>query len=142
MDFARRPKFGRKSAALKHAKALLRSRLLWMSILAAAAGAISGCASHPRFTTPPRVLELDSETRVATLHFPRGAYSLNSEDRLGYYYRSPTGVVEHTAAGPRRRDGGIFVSKRNKDKLRGYVIMPYSLAHVGHLSHAQHAFHD
>jgi hypothetical protein len=113
-----------------------------MSILAAAAGAVSGCASHPRFTTPPRILELYSDTRIATLHFPRGAYLLDSEDWRGYYYRSPTGVIEHTAAGPRRHDGGIFVSKRNTNKLRGYVIMPYGLTHVGNLSHTQHAFRD
>jgi hypothetical protein len=103
---------------------------------------VAACATHPRFTTPPRVLDLYSEAQAATVHFPRGSYSLESEDRLGYYYRSSTGVIEHTAAGQRRRDGGIFVSKRNKDKLRGYVIMPYGLTHVGNLSHTPHAFQD
>jgi hypothetical protein len=113
-----------------------------MFAAAAAAMIVAACASHPRFTAPPRVLELYSEARAATLHFPPGTYSLDSEDRLGYYYRSPTGVIEHTAAGRRRRDGGIFVSNRNSNKLRGYVIMPYGLTHVGSLSHSEHAFHD
>jgi len=114
-----------------------------MSIVAAAIPMIvDGCVSHPRFTTaPPRVLELYSEARVATLHFPHGPYSLDSEDRRGYYYRAPGSVIEHTAAGPRRRDGGIFVSKRNPNKLRGYVIMPYGLTHVGNLSRIDHQFH-
>ncbi|HYY13348.1 MAG TPA: hypothetical protein VE758_02830, partial [Chthoniobacterales bacterium] len=119
-----------------------------MSIFAAATAAIvPGCATHPRFATtsplpPAAVLELHSEARAATLHFPPGSYSLDSEDQLGYYYGSPTGVIEHTAAGPRRRDGGIFVSKRNANTLRGYVIMPYGLTHVGNLSHTSHEFHE
>lgn len=102
---------------------------------------ISSCASHPRLTAPPQLLELYSEARVATLHFPSGTYSLSSEDRRGYYYRAPGGVIEHTAAGRRRRDGGIFVSKRDQRKLRGFVIMPYGLTHVGNLSRTEHEFH-
>ncbi|HET9418401.1 MAG TPA: hypothetical protein VFO30_03595 [Chthoniobacterales bacterium] len=103
---------------------------------------VDGCVNHPRFAAPPRFLELYSEARVATLHFPRGSYAFDSEDSRGYYYRAPSGVLEHTAAGPRRREGGIFVSKRNRDRLRGYVIMPYGLTHVGNLSRTEHEFRD
>jgi hypothetical protein len=102
---------------------------------------LSSCASHPRLTAPPQLLELYSEARVATLHFPSGTYSLSSEDRRGYYYRARGGVIENTAAGRRRRDGGIFVSKHDQRKLRGFVIMPYGLTHVGNLSHTEHEFH-
>jgi hypothetical protein len=103
---------------------------------------LSSCASHPRLGAPPQVLELYSEAHVATLHFPSGSYSLSSEDRIGYYYSAPRAVLQHTAAGQRKRDGGIFVSKRDQNKLRGYVIMPYGLTHVGNLSRTQHQFRD
>jgi hypothetical protein len=129
------------SATAKATKPITRP--LSMSILATCVVVfLAGCASHPRLTAPPRILEIYSETRVATLHFPRGTYTLSSEDRRGYYYRAPGGVLEHTAAGRRRRDGGIFVSKRNRDRLRGYVIMPYGLTHVGKLSRTEHEFRD
>jgi hypothetical protein len=124
---------------------LLAKQPVCMLIFAVPAFALfAGCAGHAtaRVATPPAMLELYSEARAATLHFPRGSYTLDSEDRLGFYYRSPTGVIEHTAAGARRRDGGIFVSNRNVTKLRGYVIMPYGLTHVGNLSHTSHEFHD
>jgi hypothetical protein len=117
------------------------NRRLSMSICVMFGLLLSSCASHPRLTAPPQVLELYSEARVATLHFPSGSYSLSSEDRRGYYYRAPGGVIEHTAAGRRRRDGGIFVSKRDQRKLRGFVIMPYGLTHVGNLSRTEHEFH-
>jgi hypothetical protein len=119
------------------------SRPLSMSILAACAAVVlSGCASHRPLAAPPRIVEIYSETRIATLHFPRGTYTLNSEDKRGYYYRAPVGVVEHTAAGGRRREGGVFVSKRNQNKLRGYVMMPYGLTHVGNLSRTEHEFRN
>lgn len=109
--------------------------------LACAAGVVA-CATHERIAAPPRVLEVYSERQVAMLHFPAGSYLLSSEDRRGYYYAAPGGVVEHTAAGRMRREGGIFVSKRNRDKLRGYVKMPYGLTHVGNLSRVKHEFRE
>jgi hypothetical protein len=122
---------------------MLDRSLLTSVLPTAAAIFLAGCASHPRLTGPaPRVLELYSETRIATLHFPSGSYILSSEDRRGYFYTAPGGVSEHTAAGRRVRDGGIFVSKRDRNRLRGYVIMPYGLTHVGNLSHREHQFHD
>ena len=103
---------------------------------------VGGCATHPRIAAPPRVLQFYSETRVATLHFPSGTYVLSSEDKKGYYYSAPGGIIEHTAAGRRRREGGIFVSNRDRDRLRGYVIMPYGLTHVGNLSRTAHQFQE
>jgi len=113
-----------------------------MSILAASVIGLVACATHERFAAPPRVLEVYSDTRVATLHFPRGTYLLSSEDRRGYYYEAPAGLLEHTAASRVRRKGGIFVSKRDRNKLRGYVMMPYGLSHVGNLSRVEHEFHE
>ena len=125
------------------------SRPLSMSILhawvlssASLIGFVSCTTTHERFAAPPRVLEVYSERRVATLHFPRGTYVLSSEDRRGYYYRAPGGVIEHTAAGGVRRDGGIFVSNRDRNRLRGYVKMPYGLTHVGNFARVEHEFHE
>ena len=107
-----------------------------------AAALLASCATHERFASPPRVLEVYSDRRVAMLHFPRGTYLFASEDRRGYYYEAPGGVIEHTAAGSVRRKGGVFVTKRDRDKLRGYVVMPYGLTHVGNLSRVEHQFRE
>jgi hypothetical protein len=88
----------------------------------------------------PPYLELRSNTSVATLHFPRGVYVLDSEDGNGYYYRAPQKIRERSFYGGLPHEGGIFVSKRNQRKLRGYVIMPYGLTHVGNLSSADYQF--
>jgi len=69
-----------------------------------------------------------------------GIYVLDSEDSNGYYYRAPQKIRERAFYGRQPHDGGIFVSKRNQRKLRGYVIMPYGLTHVGNLSSANYQF--
>jgi hypothetical protein len=131
------------SAGFARAKPIRQFRPpLSMSILAASVIGLVACATHERFAAPPRVLEVYAERRVAMLHFPSGTYLLTSEDRRGYYYEAPGGVVEHTAAGRVRRKGGIFVSKRDRNKLRGYVMMPYGLSHVGNLSRVEHEFRE
>jgi hypothetical protein len=89
-------------------------------------------------TTP--FIELRSDTSAGTIHFPRGLYSLDSEDHHGYYYRAPGKVYQRSFSGRLPYDGGIFVSKRNQRKLRGYVIMPGGLTHVGNLSGADYQF--
>jgi hypothetical protein len=91
-------------------------------------------------TSAPRAVELRSETSAGTLHFPRGLYLLDSEDSLGYYYRSPGKIYQRSFSGGLPHDGGIFVSKRDQRKLRGYVIMPSGLTHVGNLSSAHYEF--
>ncbi len=90
----------------------------------------------------PRYLELYSEAHAATLHFSAGVYTLNAVDKIGYYYRAPRKIAEHIGAGSVLHDGGIFVSKRNPEKLRGYVYRAGALTHVGNLSHTKHELHD
>src|SRR3954470_8917315 len=89
-----------------------------------------------------RFIELRSDTSAGTIHFLRGLYSLESEDQNGYYYRAPVKVYERSFSGRIGRDGGIFVSKRNLRKLRGYVVMPYGATHVGNLSGADFQFRN
>jgi hypothetical protein len=90
------------------------------------------CSSHPRLISPsegpgsPRYLQLYSERQIATLHFPAGIYVLNAADKIGYYYRAPRKILEQGSIG---RDSGIFVSKRDPNKLRGYVY-PLEQLHI------------
>jgi hypothetical protein len=109
---------------------------------------LSGCAgsSHPRLISPSegptaaRYLEIDQELHAATLHFPPGVYVLNAADKIGYYYRAPRKIAERTIHGSLWREGGIFVSKRNSQKLRGYVYRAGAITHVGNFSRAKHRF--
>lgn len=121
-----------------------RLNLFFLFILLASTFILSSCAgsSHPRLISPSegppsrRSILLDSEKQVATLHFPAGIYTLNAADRIGYYYRAPRKIRE----GGSWLDGGIFVSKRDPQKLRGYVFRAGTITHVGNLSHVQHRF--
>ena len=74
------------------------------------------------------------------MHFPRGLYSLETEDQNGYYYRAPAKVYQHSFGRSFGKEGGVFVSKRNPRKLRGYVMMAGGLTHVGNLSGADYQF--
>jgi hypothetical protein len=91
-------------------------------------------------TSTPPYLELHSAPSAGTLHFPRGTYVLDAVDDKGYYYRAPQKIVQHSFSGNLSRDGGIFVAKQNQRKLRGYVILPSGLTHVGNLSRTDHEF--
>jgi hypothetical protein len=91
-------------------------------------------------TASPPFIELRSDTSAATIHFPRGLYALDSEDHHGYYYRAPVKVYQRSFSGRLPYDGGIFVSKRNQRKLRGYVVMPGGVTQVGNLSGADYQF--
>ena len=91
-------------------------------------------------TSTPPYLELRSEQSAGTLHFPRGVYVLDAVDDKGYYYRAPQKIVQHSFSGGLPHNGGIFVEKRDKSKLRGYVILASGLTHVGNLSRADHEF--
>jgi len=107
-----------------------------------------GCAGsqHPRLISPSegpptrRYLELYSEKQIATLHFPAGVYTLNAVDKIGYYYRAPRKIAERAGQGSVGRDGGIFVSKRDPQKLRGYVFRAGTVTHIGNLSRVRHRF--
>ncbi|HEX8077120.1 MAG TPA: hypothetical protein VF511_04845 [Chthoniobacterales bacterium] len=110
--------------------------------------AISGCGGTDRrqpvnpagTTSVPPFIVLRSNTSAGTVHFPRGLYSLESQDHHGYYYRAPVKVYQRSFSGRLPHDGGIFVSKRNQRKLRGYVVMPSGVTHVGNLSGADYEF--
>jgi hypothetical protein len=104
-------------------------------------GACAG-SSHPQLISPSegppsrRYIELLQEKQIATLHFPAGIYTLNAADKIGYYYRAPRKIREGYAW----RDGGIFVSKRDPQKLRGYVFRAGTITHVGNLSRVRYRF--
>jgi hypothetical protein len=118
------------------------------AVVLAAALFLGGCGGTDRrhsvnpagTTATPPFIELSSDTSAGTIHFPRGLYSLDSEDQNGYYYRAPGKVHQRSFSGRLPYDGGIFVSKRNQKKLRGYVILPYGMTHVGNLSGANYRF--
>jgi hypothetical protein len=123
-------------------------RVLTIALGLTAALFFTGCGGTDRrrsvnpaaSTSTPQYIELRSKTSAGTLHFPPGLYTLDSEDPKGYYYRAPRKVYQRSFSGRLPRDGGIFVSKRDQRKLRGYVIMPGGLTHVGNLSRADYEF--
>lgn len=90
-------------------------------------------------STPP-YLELRSQASAATLHFPPGLYVLDAEDDNGYYYRAPQKIVQHSFSGGLQYNGGIFVAKRDRTKLRGYIIRSSGLTHIGNFSRADYEF--
>lgn len=124
----------------------MRSHVIFAGLIASFL--LTGCGGTDRrhsvnpagTTAAPPYLELRSETSAGTLHFPRGVYALDSEDGHGYYYRAPGKIYQRSFSGGLPHQGGIFVSKRNQRKLRGYVIMPSGLTHVGNLSGANYEF--
>jgi hypothetical protein len=128
----------------------MRARTATVALLLATAIAISGCGGTDRrhqvnpaaSTTVPQYIVLISDASTATIHFPRGLYPLDSEDQHGYYYRAPVKVYQRSFGGRLPHDGGIFVSKQNQRKLRGYVVMPGGLTHVGNLSGANYQFRN
>ena len=87
-------------------------------------------------------MELLKEKQVATLHFPAGVYSFYAVDDIGTYYRAPRPVIQRTGGGSVPRNGGIFVSRRDRNKLRGYIFYAGALTHVGNLSRVPHQFRD
>lgn len=91
-------------------------------------------------TSTPPYLELRSERSASTLHFPAGTYALNAVDDKGYYYRAPRRIRQHSFSSGLSYEGGIFVEKRDRSRLRGYVIMPGGLTHVGNFSRADYEF--
>ncbi|HET9801112.1 MAG TPA: hypothetical protein VFP82_05445 [Chthoniobacterales bacterium] len=112
---------------------------------------VLSCAgsSHPQAITlsegpvgAPRYLELDSTKQVATLHFPAGVYTLSAADKIGYYYRAPRKIGERVGGRLVGLDGGIFVSKRDPNKLRGYVYRAGAITHVGNFSATKHRLFD
>jgi len=123
-------------------------RLIFLTMGLMAVLFLGGCGGadrrHPvnpaATATVARFIELLSETSAGTIHFPRGLYSLESEDHHGYYYRAPGKLYQRSFSSRLPHVGGIFVSKQNQRKLRGYVVMPGGVTHVGNLSGANYQF--
>jgi hypothetical protein len=110
-----------------------------LALLLGACGGQNFRVINPAETTStPPYLELRSECSASTLHFPPGTYVLNAADDKGYYYRAPRKIRQHSFSGGRSYDGGLFIEKQNRSKLRGYVIMPGGLTHVGNFSRADY----
>jgi hypothetical protein len=110
---------------------------------------LCSCANH-HFRIPaegaptgsPHYVELLREKQVATLHFPAGWYSFYAVDDAGTYYRSLRPIIQHTGGGSVRHNGGLYVTKQNPPKLRGYVFYAGKLTHIGDLSRVPHVFRD
>jgi hypothetical protein len=117
---------------------------------AASALLIVACAGSRHFHVPaegpprdaPLYVDLLAETQVATLHFPPGSYAFYALDDVGYYYRAPRKVIQHTGGGSVLRNGGIYVNKSDPKKIRGYIYLAGALTHVGDLSRTRHEFRD
>lgn len=123
-------------------------RVIVLAMALAIALFLGGCGGtdrrHPvnpsATATVARAIALLSDTAAGTIHFSRGLYSLESEDHHGYYYRAPVKLYQRSFGGRELHDGGIFVSKQNQKKLRGYVVMPGGVTHIGDLSAANYQF--
>jgi hypothetical protein len=126
---------------------LARLRTTFLCLLCL--GSLASCAGtrHLRYveageaTSVPRYIALEEEQSIATVHFPRGLYSLDLEDDGGYYYRAPGSVIKHSFAGFDRYDGGIFVAKQSR-RIRGYLVWAGGRTQIGNLSGAKYAFRD
>ena len=92
--------------------------------------------------TRAHYVDLMADAQIATLHFPAGAYSFYALDEAGYYYRAPRKIAEHRGGSSVTHDGGLYVSKGNPKRLRGYVYMAGGITHVGNLTSARYEFRD
>lgn len=102
--------------------------------------ALVACASHSPRWTAPAAIELRSAPSAATVHFPAGIYTLEREDSDGYYYRAPGGVTKHAFSGSQQYPGGIFVSRQDPRRLRGYIVWAGGWTKIGNLSSEPHSF--
>ena len=117
-------------------------RSVRLLIALSAALLLNGCASRPaqQFSSPPQTLVLQESTSRGTIHFPEGTYVFESEDSTGYYYRAPRSVRQHSFGGSYPHEGGIFVLKRDPQRIRGYIVLGNERRKLGNLSDAPHEF--
>jgi hypothetical protein len=109
---------------------------------------VSGCAAERTFRPlppgegppVPRVIDVHEELSISTVHFPSGAYWLHAEDDAGYYYRAPRQVVKHAFAGMQQYDGGVFVRKGSRPRVRGYIVWAGGRTKIGNLSPDEYDF--
>lgn len=121
-------------------------RQLGVAVMAAAC--LSGCASERNYRplppgegpNVPQVVEVREELSISTVHFPPGAYWLHAEDDAGYYYRAPRQVVKHAFAGMQQYDGGVFVRKGGRPRVRGYIVWAGGRTKIGDLSPDEYEF--
>ena len=88
----------------------------------------------------PHVVSIPEELSISTVHFPPGDYRLDAEDDAGYYYRSPRQVTKHAFAGLQQYDGGIFVRKGGRPRVRGYIVWAGGRTKIGNLSPEEYEF--
>ena len=86
------------------------------------------------------MLVLQERTSRGTIHYPEGVYTFESEDSSGYYYRAPRSVRQHSFGGSYPHEGGIFVLKRDPQRIRGYIVLGNERRKLGNLSDAPHEF--
>ena len=153
MDLARRPDLNSESDGGKVESRNLKvedTKSGLFFLISTLAFLLSGCggSQHPRAlneaggTGVAQFIELRREVHASTLHFPAGTYVLSNRDKIGYYYQAPRKILQNTAAGRYPREGGIFVSKRNSGKLRGYIYLGGAITHVGNFSRADYEFRN
>ncbi len=130
----------------------LRARartILTVSCCVALANLFSSCASPDSSRSAravpvatPRFLELQEERSIATFHFPRGLYSLETQTPAGDYYRAPQHVMTHSFAGFAQYDGGIFVGRSRQVRIRAYIVRAGGVTQIGDLSRARYSFRN
>ena len=102
---------------------------------------VTACASERNFRTlppgegpaVPQSIEVREEVSISTVHFPAGVYSLHAEDDAGYYYRSPRQLTKHAFAGFQQYDGGVFIRKGSRPRVRGYIVWAGGRTKIGEL---------
>ena len=119
---------------------LHRCRLLSIAAVALLLGGCSSGKQIRQFHSPPQTLELQEAPSRGTLHFPQGTYVLDTEDDEGYYYRAPRSVRQHSFGGSYPHEGGIFVLKRDPQRIRGYIVLYGERRKMGNLSGTRHEF--
>jgi hypothetical protein len=115
---------------------------LRLVVTVAAALLLTACASRPvrQFQAPPQTLVLQEKASRGTIHYPAGTYTFESEDSTGYYYRAPRSVRQHSFGGSYPHEGGIFVLKRDPQRIRGYIVLGNERRKLGNLSGVPHEF--
>jgi hypothetical protein len=120
-------------------QALVVLRTIVASVLIATL--VTACASERNYRTlppgegppVPQSVEVRQEVSISTVHFPPGVYALHAEDDAGYYYRSPRQLTKHAFAGFQQYDGGVFIRKGNRPRVRGYIVWAGGRTKIGEL---------
>lgn len=90
----------------------------------------------------PHFVDLRQPLSISTVHFPVGTYTLVAQDNGGYYYQSPRHVTKHAFAGLQQYDGGIYLRKGTRSRVRGYLVWGGGRTKIGNLAQADYSFRD